>query len=213
MDFNKKQEGVQTSGKRAVLRDQGWGGYGDSLMGFQNWNRVSGVAVASRGWPGSGGVPCLSLSLQPVLLSLPLKTIPTGPFPASDPTATGPGPSKQGSLPHPRRRKQLPGLGSVASEARPEGFMKRITIPRGVVVVGKACSHFSFSFLAETNFSVKTMKNQGGVSSSEHPREESSVGREKGGAWLEREVPRWGWAGREGLLETGSGPAACCIFC
>ena len=98
----------------------------------------------------------------------------------------------------------MPGPGSVASQARPEGFMKRITIPRGVGV-GKGCSHFNFSFLAETNFSVKTMKNQGGVSSSEHPREESSVGREQGGAWLEREVPRWGWAGREGLCTSPFG--------
>ena len=122
MDFNKKREGVQTSGKRAVLRDQGWGGYRNSLTGFQNWNRVSGVAAASRGWPASGGVPCLSLSLQPVLLPLPLKTVPTGPasLPASDPTARGPGPSKQGRPSSAKEEKELarPGVGGQPGQTR-----------------------------------------------------------------------------------------------
>lgn len=89
-------------------------------MGFQNWNRVSGVAVASWGWPGSGGVPCLSLSLQPVLLSLPLKTVPTGPLPASDPTATGPGLSKQGRPPSAKEEEEVarPGVGGQPGQTR-----------------------------------------------------------------------------------------------
>lgn len=75
-----------------------------------------------------------------------------------------------GGLPQPRRRRNLPGPGLVADQARPgqassESLMKKITIPRGE---RKGCSHFNFSLLAETNFSVKTMKNQGGVSSPSH---------------------------------------------
>lgn len=58
------------------------------------------------------------------------------------------------------------------------GLKERIVILRGQ---GKGCSHFNFSLLAETNFSVKTMKTQGGVSS---PEPLSTPGRK--GLWLGR---------------------------
>ncbi|XP_047614332.1 uncharacterized protein LOC125114833 [Phacochoerus africanus] len=182
------------------------------------------MAVASWGWLGSGGVPGRSLSPcsapQPqdppnwshLFSCLMIQTEGAWAFPA-------------GGLPRPRRRKNLPGPGSAWAQRRPDqsrGFNEENNnSQRGA---GKGRSHFNFSLLAETNFSVKTMRNQGGASSPSSaalPRGKL-CGQGVGGRWLERGVPRWGWlarAGSGGALDLSSWrwglapppPASCAV--
>lgn len=112
-----------------------------------------------------------------------------------------------GGLPRPRRRKNVPGPGSAWAQRRPDqsrGFNEENNnSQRGA---GKGRSHFNFSLLAETDFSVKTMRNQGGASSLSSPAlpRGKLCGQGVGGAgWREGCPAGAGWPGQgRGVLWT-----------
>lgn len=91
-------------------------------------------------------------------------------FFASDPDSEGAWASQavEAFLSQGGERTARPGIGGRPNQAT--GFPEEDNDSQRLGVgVGaeKVCSHFNFSLLAETNFSVKTMKNLGGVSSPE----------------------------------------------
>ena len=157
------------------LHDQGWGATETHRCAFEVGTLTCAprVAVLSLRGPGPAGVPaCLLLSLPVVLppahsgpaqwscfLSLFLPLIQT---------ARGPGPPRQGKPSSGSEERELsrPGIGGRPDQAT--GFHEEDNDSQRLGVgAEKVCSHFKFSLLAETNFSVKTMKNLGGVSSPE----------------------------------------------
>ena len=119
--------------------------------------------------------PCLPVALSASgAPAPPTKDPPDGPasflFLPLVQIARGPAPPRQGKPSSVREERELtrPGIRGWPDQAT--GFHEEDNDSQRLGVgVGaeKVCSHFNFSLLAETNFSVKTMTNLGGVSSPE----------------------------------------------